>query len=153
MIFSIKIIDEKIRECCGMPCCIGEIQIGEFKEDFEMPLEYWTIEDYKKQWKDGIERLNKNERSCLVAEVQDPEKAPWASLWVLYKEGDTVHVQNHVLRDKRFMKLIKKQPFTLETCYNLITPREVISAGTGMEISEWITDLGSINEFLAKNEF
>ena len=133
--FAIKIIDEKVRESYDMPCCIGEIQIDDYKETFEMPLEYWTMDDYKRQWKEGIERLKEYDRSCLVAELQDPEKAPRAILWVLYKEGDIVYIRNNLLYSKRFIKMLKKQPFTLETCYNFTHAREI--SDTDMPVSEW----------------
>ena len=133
-VFAIKVIDPMVRECYQMPCCIGEIQIGEFKETFEMPLEYWG-EDYEKQWKEGLERLKAHNQSCLVVEVQDPKKAPRASVWALYKDGETVHIQNKLLFSKRFADMLKKEPFTLETCYNFINPRTILS-DTGMKISE-----------------
>lgn len=148
--FAIKIKDEKIRECYGMTCCIGEIQIGKFKEEFEMSLEGLTIDDYKKQWKAGLQRIQTHTTSCLVSEFENSGKYPRVIMWVLYKEGEKIYIRNIFLCDKRFLKMLKKQPFTLENCYEFITPREP-SLGA-MPVSEWVTDLASINEFLVKNE-
>ena len=142
-IFAIKIIDTSIRKRDGFPYCIGEIQIGDFKETFEMPLGYWTMQDYEKQWKQGIERIKNHDKSCLITELQDPTKDPWANTWVLYKDGHTVHIQNNLLMGKRFSKLLKKEPYTIETCYNFIIPRETKS-DDGMQISEWDINLEDI---------
>lgn len=140
---TIKIIDKNIAESYGIPCCIGEITIGDFKETFEMPLEFWTMDDYQTQWKNGIAHIKTHEQSCLVAEIQDPQKNPRASLWVLYKDNNTVHIQNHLLFGKRFAKMLKQQPFILENCYTFITPRET-SSNEGIEISEWNINLDEI---------
>ena len=141
-IFSIHIYDPVVRISYDMPCCIGEIQIGDFKETFEMPLEYWTIEDYQKQWRAGIERIKTHDNSCLVTELQDPNKAPRAIIWELYKEGDKVYIQNRLLYGRLFHKLLKKRPFTVETCYDFISPRETESDGD--PISEWVIDLNDL---------
>ncbi len=137
--FLIHVLDSNVITSYGMPCCIGEIQIGKFKEAFEMPLEYWTIADYQKQWKAGIERIKTYNQSYLVAELQDPNQAPRAVLWVFYKEGDKIYIQNHMLFRKRFINLLKKRPFTAETCYEFISPRETMSGED--PISEWVIDL------------
>ena len=143
--FVIKIIDENVRESDGMPCCVGEIQIGDFKETFQMPLEYWTLDDYREQWANGLERIKVNNQSCLVAEIQDPEKAPWVNLWVLYRDNSKIYIQNHTLFGKPFAKLLKDRPFTLETCYDFIIPREPLADEKNVnEVSEWEIDLESI---------
>lgn len=145
--FAIKIIDTTIRESYNMPCCIGEITIGDFQEAFEMPLVYWTMQDYEKQWQEGIERIKTHGQSCLVFEMQDPTKSPWANTWVLYKEGNVIHIQNNLLQGKRFSKMLKKEPYTMETCYNFIIPRETICSDTGMKISEWDVDLEEVVKY------
>lgn len=138
--FLIHVLDENTFESYGLECCTGEIAIGDYKETFEMPLEYWTIDDYKKQWKDGIERLKTYNRTCLVAEVQDPLRAPRAVLWVLYREGNKVYLRNNLLFGERFEKMLKKQPFNLETCYNFTLPRS-LSTDKEYPISEWTLEL------------
>lgn len=134
--FLIHVIDRTIFESYGLPCCTGEIQIGNFKETFEMPLDFWTIEDYEKQWDEGIERLKTYDRSCLVAEVQDPIKRPRASLWVLYREEDEVYIQNNLLFGKRFAKMLAKKTFNIQTCYDFTIPRSV-SKDEEYPVSEW----------------
>ena len=133
-----------------MPCCIGEIQIGKFKEEFEIPLKNLTIEDYRKQWQAGLERIQSRNESCLVTELENSKKYPRVIMWVLYKEGDKVYIRNQFLFDKRFMQMQKKHPFTFENCYDFIPPRNPVEGISQEEkVSEWITDLDAIHDFLA----
>lgn len=143
--FKIHILDPVIRISYDMPCCIGEIQIGKFKETFEMPLVTWTMEDYQKQWQAGIDRIRKYDRSCLVSELHDLNKVPMAIIWELYKEGDKIYIQNRLLYGRWFRKGLKKRPFTAETCYEFVLPRETMSGDD--PISEWainVSDLGDV---------
>lgn len=135
--FLIHVIDYNTTISYGMPCCVGEIQINEFKETFDMPTEWWSVEDYKQQWLEGLERIKTHNSSCLVATIQDPTKAPWVNMWVLYKEHDVVYIQNFLLQGKLFIKDLKKMPFTRETCYNFIDPRETLDSDGITKISEW----------------
>ena len=140
--FSIKIVDENIVESYEIPCCVGEIQIGEFKETFEMPLEYWTMEGNQLQWRAGLERIKTYDKSCLVAEIQDPKKAPHVNLWVLYRDtlANKIYIQNHLFFGKRFTKVLKGQSFNLDTCYSFIIPRKTESGGE-FKVSEWEVEL------------
>ena len=137
----IHVLDPNIITSYDMPCCIGEIQIGDFKETFEMPLVYWKIEDYQKQWQEGIERIKTHDQSCLVAELQDPNQEPRAILWVLYKEGDKVYIRNRLLHGKLFSDMLKNEVFTVDTCYDFIKPRVVTPGST---VSEWVIDLNDL---------
>ena len=136
---KIHVLDPVVRVSYDMPCCIGEIQIGDFKETFEMLLVGWAIADYQKQWQAGTDRIKTHNQSCLVAELHDLNKVPMAIIWELYKEGDKIYIQNRLLYGKWFHKLLKKRPFTVETCYEFISPRETMSGED--PISEWVIDL------------
>jgi hypothetical protein len=111
-LFSIKILDPKVLFIDNIPCCIGEINIGKFQETFEMPLEYWTIKDYEKQWADGIERIKKNTQSCLIAAIQDPKKSPLVNLWTMYKINNKIFIQNHLFFVKDLLKCLKTKCLT-----------------------------------------
>lgn len=104
---SIQIIDAREKISYGIPSCIGEVTINDFKETFDMPLDFWNKNDYQSQWKQGIERIKNNLQSCLVAEVQDPKIQPRASIWALYKVDEKIYIQNHLLFGKRFAKMLK----------------------------------------------
>ncbi len=127
-----------------MPCCIGEITIGNFKETFHMPIEHWSLKDYQQQWKDGLNRIKNHDRSCLISEIQDPKLAPWVSMWILYKANNKIFIRNEVLIDEWYTKTIGDKPFTLKTCYDFIDPRGDKFTEDGMEVSEWEIDLQDI---------
>jgi len=143
--FAIRVLDNNIIESYDMPCCIGEIQIGDFKETFEMPLEYWDIQTYRRQWDEGLARIRTHDSTCLVAEIQDPTKMPRVSLWVLYKDipANVVYIQNRLLFGSMFTKILKHQPFTIDTCYNFIKDRKTVSVD-GAKISEWHVPLDDL---------
>jgi hypothetical protein len=145
--FSIKIFDPKIVKHREMPCCTGEIQIGDFQETFMMPLEYWSMHDYVNQWKEGIERLKTHNKTCLVTELQDPARGPLAMIWSLYKKGRMVYIRNHFLFGKSFARRVKKKPFNAQTCYDFVGPRGKAISLSGLPISEWDIDLESVLKF------
>lgn len=150
--FAIQILPDSVRKCwCEADCmydvCIGEITIGDFQETFKMPLEYWTMQDYEEQWQEGITRIKTHDQSCLIFQMQDPTKAPWANSWILYKDGDMVHIQNTLLHGNRFAKVLQKESFTMQTCYNFITPRETVDEKDGMKISEWDIPLQEVVKY------
>lgn len=62
-----------------------------------MPLNWWTIKEYEKQWKEGLERIKSHDKSCLVVSIYDPIQEPQVEWWILYKEGNKIFVQNHRL--------------------------------------------------------
>ena len=136
----IKAISNKPEMIDNIPSVWGEITIENFKETFVIPLEYWNIEDYQKQWKEGIERIKKNSKSCFVASIQDPCKAPYLNWWPMYKRGKTIYIQNHMLHGKYYKKKIGSQVFTPETCYNFI-PYRTTKEIDGMKPSEWKVEL------------
>lgn len=150
--FLLWILDENIDTIFGAPSCIGEIRIGEFMETFRMPLEYWFEKDYEQQWLEGLERLRDHDQTCLITAVQDPAKAPLVGLWALYKEGESVFIQNHLLFGKLLRRRLKGNQFTRESCYTLIKPRETVTCCDGeiIEISEWVTSVEDV-EKLAKD--
>jgi len=127
------------------PSCRGEIQIGDFKEGFTMPLDAWTIEDYEQQWKKGLERIKTHETSCLVAKAQNPAgrvpgSKPLVELWVLYKVGKVIYIQNNLLIAETLNDLDLSykdlSQFNKETCYQYITLRETFTED-GDKTSEW----------------
>jgi hypothetical protein len=47
----------------NIPSVWGRITIDDFTERFIMPLEYWSIEDYEKQWREGLDRIKIQDKS------------------------------------------------------------------------------------------
>lgn len=142
--FSIHIYENTPEEFNGILTIEGEIIIKDHKETFIMPLDWWTINDYQKQWKEGIARIKTHDSSCLVATIQDLNIRPWVEMWVLYKEGTKIFIQNHLISGNDFREMASTRPeFNLETCYDYIEPRRTVF-DDGDQISEWVIDLSDL---------
>src|SRR3990167_11412149 len=95
--FKIEVISKKPEVIDGLLSHTGEITMGDYKETFVMPLNSWTIEDYKQQWKEGLERIKTYDESCLVSLAQDLDTLPMVFMWVLYKLKGVIYIQQHLL--------------------------------------------------------
>ncbi len=143
--FNIEVISKKPETVNRKKYYRGRITVGDFTETFLMSFDNWTIDEYKEQWKEAIERIKTHDRSCLVADFTGLQENPWVELWVLYKENDMVFVQNHCFFDG-FHEIAKGLPlFDVKTCYLYVKPRETIT--DGYKISEWKIDLKDVLEF------
>lgn len=140
--FSISVLDRTPLDSKGVKYCLGEIQIDSFKETFRMPLDFWTIEQYEEQWKEGIERLKTNDKSCLVLAVQGPgsEMQPWAELWMIYNVSGEIYMKDAIILSSYFKKVYKDRAFTPQTCYSLISKR-------GDDAQKWDIDLQDLLRF------
>src|SRR5680860_382890 len=143
--FKIEVISKKPEKYRGLLAHTGEITMGDYKETFVMPLDSWTIEDYKQQWEEGLARIKTHDKSCLVNLIQNMDANPMVEMWVLYKVGNVVYVGQHLLN--RQILEMTNSPITLahfnkETCYQFIDERLVNERGVavtdeGDEVSEW----------------
>jgi hypothetical protein len=126
----------------NMPSAIGQIIINEFKENFRIPLISWDLEDYQKQWNEGLERIKHEDNSCLVTAYEDEVACglPFANWWILYKEGSQLCIQNHILSPHIYEERVGRKKITPETCYTYIPPRRTHTED-GTKISEWVVNL------------
>jgi hypothetical protein len=141
-LFSIRFLDpsKPAYRVNNIPVYTGEIVIGSFSEYIRPCLNFWSIADYQRQWRTGIERLKTHDTSCLIVWVDGKNKIRGVESWALYKEGDKVIFQNHVCWSRRaYKKLFKNQPITPDNCYDYIRPRN--PNGCAQEWSIPLTDL------------
>lgn len=152
MNISIKVINREPEIWNGSPHCEGEITIGNHKEGFMIPVDYWQIEDYENQWKEGLERIKNHDTSCFVTRIGNPKEGLYAMFWPLYKVGNMVYVREHLLIDEILDILIednelpvelKNIEFNNQTCYQFITPRT--NEISEHPASEWSVNLDSWN--------
>ena len=137
---SIKVLKKRRNITCedcvnsgNYTCREGEITLDDFKEKFLMPINYWTLEDYQRQWQEGLERIETQVKSCLVTSVQNPKYAPLVNMWGLYKQGKVIYVRNYLFCGDIYKKRIGDKPFTPETCYDFILNRT-----KNLWVSEWV---------------
>ena len=135
---SIKVTDIKKHTA------IGQIAINDFKENFQMSLDIWSVDDYKKQWQEGFERIKTYNNSVLITDITNQNSKTLIQWWVLYKEDNKIFIHNEMLGGKDFEKRLKKEPFNKETYYNFIDPRKTFTE-EGHKISEWVIDLNDLD--------
>jgi hypothetical protein len=132
----VEITSKRPRKIHNVKAYEGRIYIGDFNEHLYIPLDWWTIEDYKRQWKEGLERIKTHDTSCLVVTIHDPGIRKFVDWWTLYKEGNTIYVQNGWLIEDAYEQTVGNKPFTPETCYDFVSPRTTHTE-EGDKISEW----------------
>lgn len=141
---SIEAVSDKVKKINGLPSYWGQIQINDFREKFVMSVARWSIEDYKRQWREGLERIKTYDISMLVTHVQNPLAIPGLEQplivsWPLYKIRDKIFIRNRLDISEEFLKKLALRPFTVDTCYEFIEPRKED------KVSEWVVDLAALD--------
>lgn len=145
--FNIEVLSKKPEKINKKMAYRGQITIGDFQETFIMLLDNWSVDEYKQQWREGLERIRTHDSSCLVASFGGSQENPWIELWTLYKENNNIFIHNQYLFFEIFQERSKGlPPFDAKTCYlYIISPRETVSED-GRKISEWTIDINDIPE-------
>ena len=123
------ILDNKVFERDGNSFGVGLIKI----ESFDSPYSYWSQAAYLNHWYNSLIRLIEGKKpTALITSMHEPDRANFIFWWVLYPDGDIVHIQNHVL----FIEKLAS-PFSEKKFYYHISEREFIN-NEGQKISEWV---------------
>jgi CdiI N-terminal domain len=146
MAFSIGLIPDPIPDLDPeVIASLGVIQIGSFQERFIASLMYWSADDYKRHWKQAIERiLHSSDVSCLITSMIDPTTGNHIFWWPMYRVNEHVFIQNHIL----FFDQLQS-PFDERNPFSSITERQTIDED-GNRISEWSVQINELEEFLIK---
>ena len=144
MAFSISLISDPLLELApGEVASFGVIQIDSFQERFIASLMYWSVDDYKRHWKQAIERiLHSSDVSCLITSMVDPAIATFIFWWPMYRVNETVLIQNQIL----FLDQLQS-PFDEHTPFSFVPKRQTINED-GDVISEWSVRINDLEEFL-----
>jgi hypothetical protein len=146
--FSINIVETRPQKTSHILSYKGLLTIGDFQEYFYMPIDSWPLQQYKIQWKEGIQRLKTENSSCLITSIYKLKTRPAIEWWPLYKEGEIVYIQNHHFGGKIMEERgVGLPPFNQDTCYLYVPPRETLS-DDGTKVSEWSVPLKSMFIFL-----
>ncbi len=117
----------------------GIISIKNHQQEFNMPLTNWSLQDYKKQWTEGLTRIKKNNTSCLVINVDDLKTDPFIIMYCMYKKNKNIHIQYHIFGVSKKEDPSKFAQFSPESCYNFI-PEYKIYPNDGCDYFELIVD-------------
>jgi hypothetical protein len=105
-----------------------------------IPLDWWSLDDYKKQWQNGLNRLVKHDKTCLIVAVDNPQMRKFVEWWLLYKIDNKIYVRNKIVIEDIYLKEIGDKPFTVVSCYDFIPERGSRFNDDGWEISEWVVE-------------
>lgn len=143
-ILKIEVLDKKIRKIKNNPFCIGIITIGDFYEKFFISLNTWSLNEYKKQWREGLERIKTHDSSCLVADISIRKRDVFMQIYYLYKIDNKIFVRYQMPYPKLFKKMSKGLPsFNINTCYQYV-PSFKLKDNDGNTLETWEADLDGI---------
>jgi hypothetical protein len=122
----------------------GTVCLGDFREQFEVILEYWSRDDYVRHWDAALRQLLEGAAtSALITSMSDPSSATFLFWWPAYREGDSIVFQHQAL----FLEELDR-PFLPEEFADHI-PERTATSTDGDRVSEWRVSLSDIAEFLA----
>ena len=133
MAFAIEFVGSEIRDTeTGERAYPGRIVVGDLCEDFFAAASYWSTEDYREQWRKGLERIVKGHpESCLITSVNDPKMSEFLYWWLLYREDEAVVFQNAIhFFDQSDSHFDPAEPF-------VCIPPRVSEGDNGLSPSEW----------------
>jgi len=98
MPFAIEFVGSEIADPeTGERAYPGRIIVGDLHEEFFAAASYWSAEDYREQWRKGLDRIAKgHSESCLITSVIDPQRSEFLYWWLLYREGEEVVFRNGI---------------------------------------------------------
>jgi CdiI N-terminal domain len=150
--FSIKFIDEPLEylsDDVSVPSAIGQITIGDFKEEFAACLYTWSKSGYESQWRRALDHLLAgNGKAALMTEYINPEESTHLRWWPMYRVDETVYFQEHILFFENapddFVKL--REPFSLDRQFTYVRDRRTTNEN-GEQLSEWNVSLADVETF------
>jgi hypothetical protein len=93
----------------------GEIRIGAFRERFVARVVFWGAEQYEKQWESALRKIvTGSTPAALITDYVEPNLSSGNSLWwwPLYREGDSVYIQNQLRTPYRKSDSVYMQDLT-----------------------------------------
>lgn len=114
----------------------GEIVIDDFKEDFVMSEELWSIQDYLQQWRYAWEYLKNNNQTQFIANIQTSNNL--ITSWTIYKMNDlALRVQNAFFYQEHAQEIFKKNCLSPANSFFFMIPR-IVEDEDGDRVSEWV---------------
>lgn len=139
MAFSVIVKDKPEELVFDVPSKWCRITINDFTEDFAVPLDTWDIGEYQSQWAASLKAIVEGaDKACLVTAMRNPKDADFIAMFVLYRVGQAVFVQNQIVLCGGNESKISNEQFD-----SLIEGRET-QTEDGAKISEWRTSIQEI---------
>lgn len=102
MSFSVRFLEGPLEGSrVGHAHMYGEITVGHLREGFESYIGFWSPMDYIAQWRAGAKRaVLEQHDSCIITSITDPVRSEHLRWWLLYPNGEVIHVREALLRLK-----------------------------------------------------
>jgi len=118
-------------------------EISDYRERFLASLSRWSKADYEDHWLKALRRLLSAEgKSALITVYQHPSESSHLEWWPLFREHDTVYVQNHILVFGDLPRLFRE-----EEAFSFLSSRRTVDED-GEAVSQWQTSIEDIRRFL-----
>lgn len=142
MAFSIKLLDEPASDLESTK--LGLLTIGSYVERFVASTTYWDVSRYRRHWQQAITRIVQGAlKSTLITSMYDPAVANFIYWWPMYRLGDTVQFQNHIL----FLSELET-PFDPNDPFRFVPERMIINSD-GERASEWSASIADLEGSLS----
>jgi len=147
MTFSISFIEDKISFPYDDPqtaAAIGMLVLGDHQERFRSSLSDWSKMQYVSQWESALNLIltNVDSKAALITTYGNPRFSTHLEWWPMYRSGDSVYVQNHLL----FYEDLPA-PFDVSVPFRSLKEREIFNE-EGRCISEWKVGLSAVRSFI-----
>ena len=117
------------------------IIIGDFKEGLQIPVTYWSVEQYYASWLACLEEGIRDEsKSTLVVSMYAPKDINFLFSWILYFRGENVIIQNKIIFSEGI------DDFSINRLNEYAGEYEAYSDGE--KVSEWYTTVDEVREFI-----
>ena len=147
MAFSISFLDaplEYLEDDPAIPSAIGKIVIGNFEEEFASSLFEWSRTDYEGQWRNAVQAILHGEsKAALIVEYISPLKSNKLVWWPMYRFGESIHIQNHILFFDQHPEV-----FSLDRAFSFLPDCRETNEDR-VSISTWTTSLADLRNFAA----
>ena len=125
----------------------GKITVGTFTERFYMYLNFWDLNDYKQQWREGLERIKTHDSYCLIADLIVIDHIINLQIYYLHKINNKILVMYQMYRPGIFKDLLNEplpfNPFNTEERYKNLPPLRYKDED-GNNLETWEADLDGI---------
>lgn len=79
----------------------GVLSVGDLRESFFSPTDYWQVEDYQRSWAENLALVRQRENGYFATEVTDPPRSALFMVWpVVWVRGVAYLTQKLVLRSR-----------------------------------------------------
>ncbi len=145
---SLEIIDDKPRrefsDSDDNLVVTTKVTINDYVDEIDTPIDDWSIDMYKQQWKKGIERIKSYDSSCIITRIDQRDKYPMMEWWLLYKKDNKIYMYHDYLLEDEFNELGIHHKLTPQNCYASIPSHT--KQKEKYRIQEWVADISDVRD-------